>query len=53
LTRRGRRCILAADAKPPHDEATAAEISSAVIHSYFAEFRAFQTRLTRLKEQSV
>jgi nucleotidyltransferase substrate binding protein (TIGR01987 family) len=36
-----------------YDEATAAEISSAVIHSYFAEFQAFQTRMTKLKEESV
>jgi nucleotidyltransferase substrate binding protein (TIGR01987 family) len=36
-----------------YDEATAAEIISAVIHSYFAEFQAFQTRMTKLKEESV
>jgi nucleotidyltransferase substrate binding protein (TIGR01987 family) len=36
-----------------YDEATAAEIGSAVIHSYFAEFERFRTRMTQLKEDSV
>ncbi len=36
-----------------YDESTAAEIGSAVIHSYFAEFENFQTRMTKLKEESV
>ena len=36
-----------------YDESTAAEIGSAVIHSYFAEFEDFQAKMTKLKEESV
>jgi nucleotidyltransferase substrate binding protein (TIGR01987 family) len=35
-----------------YNESTAAEIVSAVTHSYFAEFEDFQTRMTKLKEES-
>jgi nucleotidyltransferase substrate binding protein (TIGR01987 family) len=36
-----------------YNESIAAEIVSAVIHSYFAEFEDFQIRMTKLKEESV
>jgi nucleotidyltransferase substrate binding protein (TIGR01987 family) len=35
-----------------YDEATAAKIVSAIIHTYFTEFEAFQTRLEKMKAES-
>ena len=35
-----------------YDEATAAKIVSAIIHKYFVEFEAFQTRLEAMKAES-
>jgi nucleotidyltransferase substrate binding protein (TIGR01987 family) len=35
-----------------YDETTAAKIVSAIIHTYFAEFEAFQTRLEKMKAES-
>jgi nucleotidyltransferase substrate binding protein (TIGR01987 family) len=32
-----------------YDEVTAAEIAAAVVHSYFAEFQAFQSKMAMLK----
>jgi nucleotidyltransferase substrate binding protein (TIGR01987 family) len=35
-----------------YDETTAAKIVSAIIHTYFTEFEAFQTRLEKMKAES-
>ena len=35
-----------------YDETTAAKIVSAIIHKYFVEFEAFQTRLEAMKAES-
>jgi nucleotidyltransferase substrate binding protein (TIGR01987 family) len=35
-----------------YDEATAAKIVSAILHAYFTEFAAFQTRLEKMKAES-
>jgi nucleotidyltransferase substrate binding protein (TIGR01987 family) len=35
-----------------YDEATAARIVSAILHAYFTEFAAFQTRLENLKAEA-